>query len=861
MATTYQGPHASVTQQFVTSPGAVAVEDLPSVAVATAYNVYQKEALGSFYGLLTTTLDWGTTGVIFDETVADKRTYDMYPVVAYANTRLGYVELEDLTIDTDGIDILVDTSYDIPGTVKTAADCQAILPYYKATTTVKILATDLSTVVITNGSVVTAQIKPGEDVWVNDTTWIKVGTVASVGDDETKVKLAVPHSAAIAAGTDIVIGADEDILDSPNILFDSSADFVKNKVAPGDLVSLSSLSVSGSIALPLVASVVSIINSNTLKINTVIAEAGQSIYNFARYKWIFTDDDNKTTTPLEPGSTIKIYSYSIKRLLGFSQSFGLKDKTTGTGTNPSATTANSFTANFSGFTIPQKGDIVMATLTNMGEATDEMAAVSYADGRLYKADTVTHVSASIYTITTIDTIYLASESADTAIGTGSFIHMFRPKLETEIDADFRSVRSEENGVVKRITSVQDIFTNWVRTEETTIDPRNELAFMMNIILSRTGGKVCYGVNVDSTVDNLSGEYAVALEALKMYDVYSHSFGTTNPGVNALIGPYCDEQAAPYEAHERIGIITYDTNDLFLIGSGTGTISNATTGKIVLDGGTFFAQQAGVTAGDYADIYGDDGVFNSRCTVTTVIDDLNIQTDSALGSTSDQTFKFISNRKDDQAVRVGAVEYGNRRVSMIFPGWFSADYNGSTMLVPPYFIAATIAGMDGGIIASQSLTNMPFAVPGLSNFQLNTSTFYRKAQLDEMGGGGVDIMIQDAATTQTIKSRHDLTTDMSAVQYRERSITKQADVAAKTIRAAVTPYVGRYNINDPNLFRFLGQVCSIVCTTLTKNGVLAKCSVIRIVRDDVIDDKINFFMEATAFIAGNYYDITLLIKTR
>ena len=121
-------------------------------------------------------------------------------------------------------------------------------------------------------------------------------------------------------------------------------------------------------------------------------------------------------------------------------------------------------------------------------------------------------------------------------------------------------------VAHRITGVKDIFTYFVNPAETSIDPRNELAFMLNEIFTTSGGKVCYGVNVDSSAENLSTEYDNALEELKLIDVYSHSFGTTDAGVNGIIGDYCDEQSEPYQAHERIGIICYDTDDLYLMGS-------------------------------------------------------------------------------------------------------------------------------------------------------------------------------------------------------------------------------------------------------------------------------------------------------
>ena len=46
--TTYQGPNAQVKQQFVTTPGGIAIEDLAPTVVATAFDVFKKEAIGSY---------------------------------------------------------------------------------------------------------------------------------------------------------------------------------------------------------------------------------------------------------------------------------------------------------------------------------------------------------------------------------------------------------------------------------------------------------------------------------------------------------------------------------------------------------------------------------------------------------------------------------------------------------------------------------------------------------------------------------------------------------------------------------------------------------------------------------------------
>jgi hypothetical protein len=165
-----------------------------------------------------------------------------------------------------------------------------------------------------------------------------------------------------------------------------------------------------------------------------------------------------------------------------------------------------------------------------------------------------------------------------------------------------------------------------------------------------------------------------------------------------------------------------------------------------------------------------------------------------------------------------------------------------------------------VVVSQSQTNGTFSIPGLSNYSLNTSTYFRKAQLDTIGGGGVDIQIQDSSVSQSIRSRHDLTSNMDAIEFREWSITKQVDVAAKTFRNAINPYVGKYNIT-PDLFRFVGQILTIASSALTKEGIIVRAEIKSVRRDEVVVDRINVVITVTVFVAANYYNIDLIVVSQ
>jgi hypothetical protein len=102
--------------------------------------------------------------------------------------------------------------------------------------------------------------------------------------------------------------------------------------------------------------------------------------------------------------------------------------------------------------------------------------------------------------------------------------------------------------------------------------------------------------------------------------------------------------------------------------------------------------------------------------------------------------------------------------------------------------------------------------------------------------------------------------MDAIEYREWSITKQADSAAKLYRASVNPYVGKYNITD-DLIQFLRSVLKIATDVLIKKTIIKKAEIISVAQDELVVDKINAVIAITVYIAGNYFDIILNIKSK
>lgn len=838
---TYQGPNVSVTQKFELSPPAVAVEDLPSVVVGTAYDVYDKESLGDAPGLTsqtaaTSAVAWGFDKVVFDHTVAGKRAFDFYPPRIYVRTTVDDYEVESEDIELNSSSVVLDVTDTYPLITVAEGSSEATVPYYAATTTVTISASDLQTVNITNGAVVTAGIQKGQKVYVNDGGLTLVGIVGQTPTSEDKIKLATPYTAAIAAGTGIEIGiADATLTGYPCNFYDPNADFIADRVRIGDILELNT----NDLGEEILATVTSVINKNMLRLFTGTSDTNELL------ELKSMSDASSTFT-----GSFNIGSYKLTRLIAFSK----RHYEAATGLSIAAVVdTTKFKVAKASFT----GDA--PTLQDWFTISPTVAQVA-AHTRYYRITSLFDDGTN-YVIGTDQAIYL--DGTDTAYtgGVAERFNMWEPQVSNEIVADFRCIRIEEAGVVKRITSDEDITDAW--SKDADISVYNELAWMAATERAAAGGKVIYGVNVDASESDLAGQYAAAFDALKIYDVYSHALGTTDSGVNAIVSAYLEQQSDPYQGHERIAILTYDEDDVY--SQGTDTNADMSALGLITNVDAFDTVAAGITVDDLVDIFDANGVYVTQATVTETPDPLTptqVQTDYSGDALSSYQFKFKTGRAAERANKISAIEYGDRRVKTIWPGYFTADVGNETSLtLPPYYISANIAGRDGRIVASQSYTNMNFTPYGLSNITLNTNFQFTKDELDTIGGGGIDIMIQNASVSQSIRSRHDLTSNMEAVEYREWSITKQADVCAKTYRAAVEPYVGKFNITD-DLLRFISTVCSIVSQKLTKTpAIVADASVTAIKRDEVIADKINIYITITVFVAGNYYDIELLIKSR
>lgn len=143
-------------------------------------------------------------------------------------------------------------------------------------------------------------------------------------------------------------------------------------------------------------------------------------------------------------------------------------------------------------------------------------------------------------------------------------------------------------------------------------------------------------------------------------------------------------------------------------------------------------------------------------------------------------------KDEQATAYAqtAGGFNNRRVRAVFP---DVVKNGTTSL-EGYHVAAALAGLRSTVVPHQGLTNT--VVLGFTDVRGHGFT---ETQLNRMAEEGVFIVTQ-AVVGATPYVRHQLTTATDSLNTSEDSITTNVDSISLGMQAALSPYIGIYNIH-------------------------------------------------------------------
>lgn len=378
-------------------------------------------------------------------------------------------------------------------------------------------------------------------------------------------------------------------------------------------------------------------------------------------------------------------------------------------------------------------------------------------------------------------------------------------------------------------------------------------------------------------------YMSALDYLEGWDVYTLAPLTHESAVHQLFAAHVLAMAKPENKKERITVISPAMPARRLsayVVSGTDGESTAVVDtfdtKLADLGGLLTAaglNPAALSADDgvYLDVAADDRRHNIASVTGTVV---TLRKVFAVGENADGYFTVVSlsaallqesfsvkikgatiSTKLAQAQTVNTLgrSYASRRVLMCWPPELVGPVDGTSAIVPGYYLAAALAGLIGQKNPATPISNMPVTGFTATNY---SQGYFKDSLLNHMAAGGTFIVHQTSASGPTVV-RHQLTTDVSTIKTRELNVTTAVDFGAKFFRLATRQFPGRHNIT-PTTLDTLATIVQSSAGILVNAGVFTSAVPGKPTVDADQQDRIVIPVVVTVKIPGNYVAITMLI---
>jgi len=135
--------------------------------------------------------------------------------------------------------------------------------------------------------------------------------------------------------------------------------------------------------------------------------------------------------------------------------------------------------------------------------------------------------------------------------------------------------------------------------------------------------------------------------------------------------------------------------------------------------------------------------------------------------------------------------------------------------PGYYLSCAVGGQTAGKPPQQGFTGLGIA--GIDRIY-NSSEYFTEEQLTELSNGGVYVFIQ-ANPASLPESIHEVTTDVTALEFSEYMVIKDFDFVAWTYLDTKLPFIGEWNV-IPSTIEFIRQALITTGDTL-KSRFVAK----------------------------------------
>ena len=323
---------------------------------------------------------------------------------------------------------------------------------------------------------------------------------------------------------------------------------------------------------------------------------------------------------------------------------------------------------------------------------------------------------------------------------------------------------------------------------------NPLALAASIISANTTTSVKV---VGVQTDNIAG-YTAAQDLLESAeDIYAIVPLSQEAAIISIFKSHAEQMSLPEIGKWRVCIGSTALTVEKTLSEGTaGTVrEDASTNPVLLEDDTADFLADGVIPGDTLQL-------TSGGTVATYIID-EVIAGNLLKTTEDisatftvgvaYTYEVIrSLDKSEQATEIENTSraFGSQRFVHVWPDVCEID----NVEEPGYYLACAVAGMTAGLPSHQGFTRISIA--GIGDLK-HSNGYFNQTQLDTIANGGTFIFMQLSENAPPYV-RHQLTTEMSTIEFREFSFVKNFDYVSYICKDVLDRYLGKYNINSSTI---------------------------------------------------------------
>jgi hypothetical protein len=393
----------------------------------------------------------------------------------------------------------------------------------------------------------------------------------------------------------------------------------------------------------------------------------------------------------------------------------------------------------------------------------------------------------------------------------------------------------------------------------TVHPDNPLAFGLYKALENGNGEDVKYLAVCSSSPVTLDDWLAALDILVgRNDIYSLAPLTQDKDVLDAVLAHCESQSAPEKGRWRIcwlnlaatPVIPIYVNSVInpadpILATITDDPDTAGTQYTWLEASGEEFITKGVRAGDTVRaLYTSDGFGNytySEFLVDAVLNEETIRLASGPASPVNvpskiEIWRSLTKNELAENLALNPGLFSSRRAYLVWP-----DQVGNAGLTfPGYFLCAGLAGLRGGVLPHQGLTNVE--IKGFDDLS-RTVDYFSSSQLDTLAGAGYWIVTQDP-NDGTVYTRHQLSTgDQSDLNMKEQNITTNMDSISYAFLNRMKVFIGRGNVTPTMLQILKGEILAIIeqfKNTIVSNQLgpqILSAVILEIKPDDLLKDRI------------------------